>query len=122
MKYFHFKGLLMAFFLLLTAALSAQRITGSVIDADTKEVLPGATIMVKNANRGTVTDKDGNFSLEAQPGDLLAISFVGYTSQDVAVGNGPLDIRMSVGNELREVVVTSLGINKEKASLGYATQ
>ena len=122
MKYFHFKGLLMAFFLLLTAALSAQRITGSVIDVDTKEVLPGATIMVKNANRGTVTDKDGNFSLEAQPGDLLAISFVGYTSQDVAVGNGPLDIRMSVGNELREVVVTSLGINKEKASLGYATQ
>lgn len=123
MKYLYFKGLCMAFFILFTAALSAQQVSGSVTDAETKEVLPGATITARNPNRGTVSDSDGNFTLMAQPGDQITISFIGYAPQVVIVSNTTrLVIELQADNQLQEITVAALGFRKDKAKVGYAVQ
>ncbi len=120
-----FKGAFCALALMLFALniALAQRVSGLVQDADTKEALTGATIVVKNTSRGTASGADGRFVLEAQAGDVLTVSFVGYTSKEMPVGaESELVIELSAGQELEAVVVTALGLNKEKARLGYATQ
>ncbi len=123
MKYLYFKGLLMACLLLLTAALSAQRITGSVMDAETKEVLPGATIVVKNTSRGVISDNSGSFTIDAQPGEILVVSYVGYTPLSATVGSEKsISLELKPGNVLEEVTIGGLGLNKEKAKVGYAVQ
>src|SRR5664280_2056547 len=67
-----------------------KTITGKVIALDTKETIIGATIAIKGTTRGTLTDLDGNFSLQLQPNDaVLIISFVGYTSQEIAITDQP---------------------------------
>jgi hypothetical protein len=67
--------------------------------------------VVENTNRGVTTDFDGNFSISASTGEILVISYVGYTSQRIPLGaNANLSIQMATANELEEVVVTSLGI------------
>ncbi|MEO6036878.1 MAG: carboxypeptidase-like regulatory domain-containing protein, partial [Saprospiraceae bacterium] len=124
MKYCYFKGICMSFFLLISASLSAQRLSGSVVDADTKEVLPGATIVVEGAQRGTVTDGDGLFSVEARAGEALVVSFVGYAPQTVTVGTTTtnLVIELKADNQLQEITVAALGFRKDKAKVGYAVQ
>ncbi len=122
---FTFKGTCCALVLtlLFVVCAQAQRISGRVIDAETTESLPGATIAIQGATRGTISDGDGNFTLQAMPGDNLIISFVGYATQTVVVGNEPfINVTMKSANELDAVVVTALGFKKEKARLGYATQ
>ena len=65
-----------------------RTITGQISAADTKETLPGATVLIKGTSRGTSTDINGKFSLQAEPNDLvLVISFVGYQQQEVTIGN-----------------------------------
>ena len=63
----------------------AQTITGIVVSEDGP--LPGATVQVKDTDRGTSTDFDGNYSIEASSGDVLVISFVGFATQEIAVGD-----------------------------------
>jgi predicted extracellular nuclease len=63
-----------------------RNLTGKVND-ETGEPIPGATILVKGTNRGTATDVDGSFSIMAAPSDVLAISYVGYLSREIEVGN-----------------------------------
>ena len=84
--------------------------------------MPGATIIVKgNDNTGTLTDFDGNFSVSASIGDVLIVSYVGFASQEVSVANdSTLSIVLEADQQLDEVVVTALGISREKKSLGYA--
>ena len=104
-----------------TAQSYAGRVTGTVKDSK-GEPLIGATIMVKGTSRGVTTDADGNFSIAAAPGNTIVISYVGEKTQEVKVGSSKtLNVTMS-GNatNLDEVVVTALGIKKEKKSLGYA--
>lgn len=123
--FFTFKGACcaLAFTLLFVVNARAQRVSGRVTDAETTEALPGATIAVKGAVRGAVSDADGNFTLDAVPGDNLIVSFVGYATQTVVVGNEPfINVALQSANELDAVVVTALGFKKEKARLGYATQ
>jgi len=120
-----FKGLCcaLALSILSVAATHAQRISGIVTDAETNELLPGATITVSKSARGTVTDGDGKFSIEARTGETLNISLVGYTSQSIAVSEGgDLRIALVPDNKLQEVIVTALGISREKKSLGYSAQ
>ncbi len=120
-----FKGALCALVLtfLCVVATDAQRISGIVTDAETNEPLPGATIAVQNQARGTVTDAEGKFALDAVPSDVLTVSLVGYTVQTLTVGNASvLNIALSQGEELKEVIVTALGISREKKSLGYSAQ
>ncbi len=114
--------------LLLFSVLSLQMvvaqktITGVVSDNEGLP-LPGATILVQGTSTGVTTDFDGNFSITAEEGDTLNISYVGYQSQSIVVGDqDTLSISLELGNELEEVVVTSLGIKREAKALGYAVQ
>ena len=92
-----------------------RNITGRIIDGDTGEALIGVSILVKGASMGTVTDVDGKFSLSVATGDVLEISYIGYKSQSIVVGNqSVLDIRMMSDNELLdEVVVVGYGSQKK---------
>tara|TARA_B100000902_G_scaffold50623_1_gene57358 strand:+ start:144 stop:1271 length:1128 start_codon:yes stop_codon:yes gene_type:complete len=99
-----------------------KTITGVVSDNDGLP-LPGATIVVDGTSTGVTTDFDGNFSINAEEGDTLNISYVGYQTQSVVVGSqDTINISLEQGNELEEVVVTSLGIKREAKALGYAVQ
>ena len=83
--------------------------------------LPGATILVENTNRGVTSDFDGNFSISASNGEVLIVSYVGYQSSQITVEpNANYSISLAPQGQLEEVVVTSLGIKREKQALGYA--
>ncbi len=120
-----FKGVLctLVITLLCLATASAQRISGTVVDAETKEALAGATVAVQGAARGTATDATGAFSVDARTGDVLLISYIGYAAQTLTVGNtANITIELQSDSRLREVTVTALGISREKKSLGYSVQ
>ena len=110
MKKEFLKKFLYMFAFLLTAGIYAQNVTGVVTSDDGP--LPGATILVKGTNNFATTDFDGNFSVEAAQGDMLVVSFVGYTTQEVAVDGDQITITLALGNLLEEVIVTT----------GYGTQ
>jgi TonB-linked SusC/RagA family outer membrane protein len=120
-----FKGAICALAVMLMSftAVFAQRVSGNVMDAESNEALPGATVVVKNTTRGTSTDGNGHFLIDAKGGDILVVSYVGYASQEVAVGTeSTINVQLSGGKLLQEAVVTGLGFKKDKARLGYATQ
>ncbi len=85
--------------------------------------LPGVSVLVEGTTQGTVTDLDGNYSLDAPETGFLVFSFIGFQTQRVAVGNRS-EINITMEEDvagLDEVVVTALGIKREAKSLGYAT-
>lgn len=100
-----------------------KTISGTISDEDGMP-LPGVNILVKGTTNGTQTDFDGNYSLEAKSGDILTYSFVGYKTVDKTVGaSSKISFGMEIDAQaIDEVVVTALGISREKKSLGYATQ
>ncbi len=108
--------------LFLGTNLSAQTISGTVKDKATGEALIGASVIDNQTGNGTITDLDGNFSIKVNsPSTSLKISFVGY-DDFVLVLNGQknVDILLSAGMQLDEVVVTALGISRKKKAIGYA--
>jgi len=110
--------------LLLTVSMWAQTgrtVTGTVTD-DTGEPLIGASILVKGTTTGTVTDIDGNFTLSGvNDGAIFTVSYTGYTKRSVPLReSNTVEIILAEGATLDEVVVTGLGIRKEKKALGYA--
>jgi TonB-linked SusC/RagA family outer membrane protein len=115
--------LMLVVFLFSTQALFAQtrEIKGKVT-GDNGVPLSGATVSLKNSNTGTTTSEDGTFTINVAPNSVLVISFLGYQTQEVNVKNiRELAIKLKLSDQsLSEVVVTSLGIRKEKKSLGYA--
>ena len=70
--------------LFISSAMFAQ-ITGKVVDADNGEPLIGASVVIAGTSTGTVTDLDGSFSINAKSGDVLEISYTGYTAKTVSV-------------------------------------
>lgn len=97
-------------------------ISGKVSDAN-NEPLPGATVLVKGSNRGTITEVDGTYSIMASSDEVLIFSFVGFESIEQAVGNQSIiNITLTEGLALNEVVVTALGVEREAKALGYAVQ
>jgi TonB-linked SusC/RagA family outer membrane protein len=110
--------------LTITAAIGQNRITGKVTDASNGEPLVGATVENVATGVGTVTDLDGKYSIEATSGVRIRFSYVGYTTVEQALVSGSvLDVALSAeGQDLGEVVVTALGIRKEKKALTYAVQ
>ncbi len=96
-------------------------VKGTVVD-NSGEPLVGAAVVVKGAGEGTMTDLDGNFMLPASKGQQLEISYVGFATKDVTVGDGPMEIRMSEStNNLDEVVVVGYGTMKKKDLTGGLT-
>lgn len=106
-----------------TVVAQNTKVAGSVISADDGLPVIGASIVVKGTMVGTVTDYDGNFTLEVPTnGKTLVISYVGMLTQEVPVGPNVNVILKSDTQNLDEVVVTAMGISKEKKALGYAVQ
>lgn len=100
----------------------ATTVTGRVMDVNGNPI-PFATIKVKGSNTGVAADQNGTFSIQASPEDMLSISAVGFVSQDVSVGNRTaLNITLKSSGTLQEVVVTALGVRRNKNDLGYAAQ
>ena len=100
-----------------------QTITGTVTDEDGLP-LPGVTVIIKGTTTGVQTDFDGNYAIDASQGDLLIFSFIGLQTAEYTVGsNDVIDVTMATDTaQLDEVVVTALGISREKKSLGYAAE
>jgi ferric enterobactin receptor len=106
-------------------AFGQQRTVSGTIFADTSRTpLAGVTIRVKNTQRLTQSDANGNFSISVNPGERLQFSYVGYETQEIDPGTSTtlsVDLKQS-GGALGEVVVTAYGIQRQKKSLGYSTQ
>jgi len=102
-------------------AMMAQRTVTGTVNDDTGESLIGANVLVKGTTIGTVTDIDGSFAVEVPDGsNTLVVSSVGYETKEFDVtGLTVLDVTLSTGELLSEIVVTGLGIKKEKKALGY---
>jgi TonB-linked SusC/RagA family outer membrane protein len=106
----------------LIAAPAFAPVTGKVQGTD-GAAISGVSVTVKGTKRGTSTNAAGEFTIDARPGDVLVISYIGFRTQEVTVGNGPLDIRLQASDlQLNEVVVTALGIQHKAKDLTYATQ
>ncbi|MDX8340834.1 SusC/RagA family TonB-linked outer membrane protein [Draconibacterium sp. IB214405] len=99
-----------------------KTLTGTVTSAEDGSSIPGVSVSVKGTTLGTVTDIDGNYNLKA-PGDasVLIFSFVGMATQEVSIdGRSSIDVQMENADiTVDEVVVTALGIQREKKSLGF---
>ena len=106
------------------SAEAAIDVQGKVIDSK-GQVLPGVNIIVKSTQTGTSTNANGEFSVSVDSeSDVLVFSFIGYKTQQITVGKlKQISVTLEDDtNVLNEVVVTALGISREKKTLGYATQ
>jgi len=105
-----------------TSALAQRKSIEGSVQSKKGESLPGATVVVKGTNVGVVTDINGRFTIQAQATDMLVASFVGYNSEEVLVGEQDKIVfaLAETMKELEGVVVTALGIEKSKSTIGYA--
>ncbi len=107
--------------LMQTVQAQNQKITGTVVD-DLGEPITGANIRVKGTTRGTITDLDGKFSLDAAPGENLEISFIGYATQTIKAANGMAVTLREDSQSLEDVVVVGYGTQKKKLVTGATVQ
>lgn len=100
----------------------SKKVTGTVSDAMGPVI--GASILEKGTSNGTVTDIDGNFSLNVQPGATLVISYIGFQTQEVVVGNqSSINVTMKEDDTtLEEVVVVGYGVQKKKLVTGATVE
>ena len=108
-------------FSLISTTYAQQTVTGTVTGSDGTGI-PGVTVLEKGTGNGTITDIDGNYTIKVSSDATLVFSFVGMQSIEETVnGRSAIDVTMAENQiGLGEVVVTALGISKEKKSLGYA--
>ena len=104
----------------------AQRtVTGTVTAEEDGSPIPGVNVVVKGTSSGTATDVEGRYTIDV-PGEdaVLVFSFIGYATEEITVGNqSVIDVAMVADvKQLTEVVVTALGISREKRALGYSVQ
>ncbi|TSJ43750.1 SusC/RagA family TonB-linked outer membrane protein [Mucilaginibacter corticis] len=102
-------------------AKSTIKITGVVRDAS-GQPLPGVSVMLKGTQSGTQTDVNGQFNIDANVGDVLTFNYIGYLKKEVTIASpAALSILLDEDSkQLSEVVVTALGIKKERKALGYS--
>ena len=102
-----------------TTAFSQSTITGTVTDEANGETLIGVNILIQGTTTGTITDFDGNYSLEANTGDVLVFSYTGFAEQQLTVGASTvMDVVMAAGSLLDEVVVVGYGSQKKATVTG----
>ena len=103
--------------------LYAQKVTGTVISGSDNEPLIGASVMVQGTKVGSVTDLDGNFTIDAKNGQTLEVSYLGFITQKVKVNGQKLDITLQEDkHSLDEVVVVGYGVQKKKLVTGATVQ
>lgn len=117
-----FYVIMFAMISMITNHLMAQTvpISGTVLSDDSIP-LAGVTVKVSGTNRATATDNKGHFTISANEGAILEFSFIGYSHQKIKATAG-MEIHLSKGDagQLSDVVVTALGIKKERKALGYS--
>lgn len=99
-----------------------SRIIIGIVKDDTGNPLIGATVKVEGNNSGTITDTDGKFKIEVPPQTILTISYVGYQTQKINISKNIQNLEIILKDDselLNEVVVTALGIKRERKALGY---
>ncbi len=123
-----FVVLVMAMFMMqamgMGAALSAKTISGTVVSSTDNEPLIGATVQLEGVQGGTITDFEGNFKIEANEGQTLVVSYIGYITKKVKVGGASvLNITLDEDKaSLDEVVVIGYGVQKKKLVTGATVQ
>ncbi len=97
-------------------------IKGKVTDAQTKETLAGVTVNIKGTTSSVFTDVNGDYAISASPTATLAFSYVGYKTITIVIANQSIiNVAMQASAEqLKDVVVTALGIKRERRALGYS--
>jgi TonB-linked SusC/RagA family outer membrane protein len=120
---FHLLALLTGLLACSSAFAQTRSIDGTVTD-EKKQPLSYVAIMIKGTSQGTTTAQDGTFKLDVHPNTTLIIRAVGYTSKEVTIGNeNHLTIALTENaSDLNEVVVTALGVKKEKRNLTFSSQ
>ena len=125
-KQIYYFLMLLAFFAVMGGSAHAQSVTrqlkGRVVDAGNDPII-GASVMVKNSKEGTVTDMEGRFSLNIPSTTTLVVSYIGFVTQEVKADTqkGEMTITLKEDTKrLGEVVVTALGIKRDRKALGYS--
>jgi TonB-linked SusC/RagA family outer membrane protein len=124
MKQLYFRCFALLFFSLITITAYAQKTVSGTVTETSGLPVPGVSVSEKGTSNGTATGTDGKFKLTVKPGAVLSFAFIGLKTKEVTVGDETnLTIVLeSSESALTEVVVTALGIKREKKSLGYAVQ
>lgn len=118
-------AIVLPFILTQTVAAQSVKISGVVTAKSDGLPLPGVSVSVKGKTTGAQTNVDGKFTISANVNDVLRISYIGFTTQEVPVtqNSSTLNIVLvEAANSLNEVVITALNISKDKKSLGYSVQ
>ena len=103
--------------------LYAQKVTGTVISGSDNEPLIGASVMVQGTKVGSVTDLDGNFTIDAKNGQTLEVSYLGFITQKVKVTGSVINVTLNEDkHSLDEVVVVGYGVQKKKLVTGATVQ
>ena len=103
--------------------LAQKTVSGQVLEKDTNMPLIGVSIVVKNSNKGVTTNFDGNYEIKGiNDTNVLVFSYLGYKTQEVSVGNQTkINVTLTTdAQEMDEVVITALNIQRDKESLGYS--
>ena len=106
-----------------TGAMAQVTVSGRVTSGEDQSSIPGVNILIKGSTSGTITDSQGSYSLTlASANDVLVFSFVGFVTQEVVVnGRSTVNVTLATdATQLSEVVVTALGIEKNKSQIGYS--
>jgi TonB-linked SusC/RagA family outer membrane protein len=109
----------------MAAADGSQSVLKGKVTDELDAPLPGVTVLVQGTTNGTITDFDGNYVLkDVKDGDIIAYRFIGMVSQEITfTGQASLNVKLVTNTqEMEEVVVTALGIKREKKALGYSAQ
>lgn len=119
-----FNGFLVLLVVLIAQVTFAQERTVSGIVSDATGVpLPGVSVLVKGTKNGTQTDFDGKYSIETASSDVLVFTYVGMRPTERSASSTVVDVKLaSDATQLESVVVTAMGIKREKKSLGYSSQ
>lgn len=115
---------LLLFFAGTISAQNAREVSGVVLDEDGYTTIIGANVLVKGMNTGAITNIEGQFQLKANPSDILVISYIGYKTQEILVGNSS-DLRITLAPDvefLDEVVVVGFGKQKRMNLTGAVEQ
>ncbi len=118
---YHFLTILALFFVQISFAQTIT-VTGVVKSNADNLPLPGVSVLIKGTNMGGTTDFDGKYEIKASEGAVLVFSYVGFATQEIEVTSSTINVSLNAGESLDEIVITALGIKKERKSLGYAVQ
>lgn len=119
------KLILCAMFVCMAHVVSAQQVAvrGQVLDAGTKEPMIGVSVLEKGTTNGTITDFDGNYSLNVASGKTLVFSYIGYVTQEIVVSGETVNVSMKEDSKtLSEVVVVGYGVQKKSSVTGAISQ